>query len=31
MTATALQSVEVEMLHDEPHPSHLILPRSGDR
>jgi putative CocE/NonD family hydrolase len=31
MTATALQSVDVEVLHDEPHPSHLILPRSGVR
>jgi uncharacterized protein len=31
MTATTLRSVDVEVLHDEAHPSHLILPRAGDR
>ncbi|MBV9338928.1 MAG: CocE/NonD family hydrolase [Solirubrobacterales bacterium] len=30
MTATALRAVDIEILHDEPHPSQLILPRSGD-
>jgi uncharacterized protein len=31
MTATALQPVDVELLRDAAHPSHLILPRTGDR
>ncbi|MBV9413365.1 MAG: X-Pro dipeptidyl-peptidase, partial [Solirubrobacterales bacterium] len=30
LIATALEPVDVEVLHDEAHPSHLILPRSGD-
>jgi predicted acyl esterase len=31
MTATSLQPVTLELLHDEPHPSHLVLPRPDDR
>ncbi|MBV9811091.1 MAG: CocE/NonD family hydrolase [Solirubrobacterales bacterium] len=31
MTATALRAVAIEILHDQAHPSQLILPRSGDR
>ena len=31
MTATTLRAVDIEILHDEAHPSHLILPRLGDR
>ena len=31
MTATVLQPVDVELLRDAAHPSHLILPRTGDR
>ncbi len=31
MTATTLRAVDIEILHDEPHPSQLILPRSGVR
>lgn len=31
MTATVLQAVDVAVLRDPAHPSHLILPRSGDR
>jgi uncharacterized protein len=30
MTATVLKPVGVELLHDERHPSHVVLPRSGD-
>ena len=30
LIATALEPVDVEVLRDEAHPSHLILPRSGD-
>jgi putative CocE/NonD family hydrolase len=30
MTATVLQPVEVELLRDAAHPSHLILPRTGN-
>jgi uncharacterized protein len=29
MTATTLRAVDVEVLHDEAHPSHLVLPRSA--
>jgi putative CocE/NonD family hydrolase len=31
MTATVLEPVDVELLRDAAHPSHLILPRTGDR
>jgi putative CocE/NonD family hydrolase len=31
MTATSLQPVTLELLHDEAHPSHLVLPRPDDR
>ena len=31
MAATTLNPVDVELLHDQLHPSHLVLPRSGDR
>ena len=30
MTATNLRPVTVELLHDELHPSHLVLPRFGE-
>jgi len=29
MTATALQPVDIEVLHDQVHPSHLVLPRQA--